>query len=468
MVSTSVPIGPSQPPSRRSEIANFWDHVVSDFYMGVQVHIDDAPLRRWFTAYVGSGRGSVTTEAFPEPYIGPLSPDRGNPKVVTLGLNPGEANLKFQGRDGVFEHEMISTGSYAAWAATAPYLREPWRSENRHNRYHADLLTFAQRWTHDYSLRSEDVLVFELYPWHSDKVTRPIRPDPQLIESFIWEPLAEIDTDIVFAFGKPWVAVAENLHLHESFTVSQFAVADRRLRAFSLPSGQRLAVVWQPLYSGPPGEKDVEALRDALEGRSHQGASKPAALAAENDRAIHGVRPSVSSTTSDRARTTRSTASTDARVAHMKAIANYAREPLIRWGFDPRGVPANGGFMPVRWPMDLWYKRYTQDQRNLLHLKVSDGEISLRVHVDAFHGDRVRNNAAFDILRGDIEEDLLAELPMHKPLNWRAASGGDNQVCAVTTNGGVAANDPGKDSEWIVDVATAWLRVLRRHHPRLG
>jgi hypothetical protein len=45
-------------------------------------------LRRWFDGYRGSGRGVVSTEASPEPYIGPLRTSHGNPRLVALGLNP--------------------------------------------------------------------------------------------------------------------------------------------------------------------------------------------------------------------------------------------------------------------------------------------------------------------------------------------------------------------------------------------
>src|SRR4051812_2819172 len=112
--------------SRRTDIARFWDVTVAAFFAGRAPHQEHHDLRRWFAAYAGSSRGAVTDAAFPEPYIGPLDPAHGQPRLVALGLTPGEADLGYQGRHGVFKQEIARAGGYAAWAAPEPYLREPW------------------------------------------------------------------------------------------------------------------------------------------------------------------------------------------------------------------------------------------------------------------------------------------------------------------------------------------------------
>jgi hypothetical protein len=194
----------------------------------------------------------VTADALPEPYIGPLDPAAGEPRLVALGLNPGEADLVFQGPQGIFAQEMADAGGYASWAVSEPYLRDPWRSAHRPNRYHLALQTFAQRWTGDPHVRSRDVLVFELYPWHSTAVTSALRPAPEIVDRFVWQPVADLNESIVFGFGAPWQHVAIGLGLPEEHVDFSFSVAARRIRVFRLPSGQRLAVVWQPGYNGPP------------------------------------------------------------------------------------------------------------------------------------------------------------------------------------------------------------------------
>lgn len=252
----------------RDVVVEYWDAVVRDWLSGRSPHRVRPELRRWFSAYVGSGRGAVTGDASPEPYIGPLASKHGMPRLVALGLNPGEADLAFQGPSGVFALEYQRLGGFSDWAVTEPYLREPWRSAHRRNRYHENLRTFARRWLQDPDVRSREVLVLELYPWHSDAVTSTISPDPRLIEEFVWRPLTEIDVTEVFAFGAPWYRVAQGLRLRELPTTIALNVPARRVKVFALPSGQRLVVGWQPGYNGPPGAPDVAALRAALRDRA--------------------------------------------------------------------------------------------------------------------------------------------------------------------------------------------------------
>ncbi|MDX6244537.1 MAG: hypothetical protein QOE76_2260 [Frankiales bacterium] len=249
--------------SRRDDVAAHWDDVVARFFKSEDPHRNDGELAEWFSGYAGAGRGTVTTEAFPEPYLGPLSTAAGQPRVVALGLNPGEADLRFQGRDGVFAGEIAERG-FSQWAVTEPYLREPWAGAHRRNRYHEGLRTFARRWTGDPDVGSRDVLVMELFPWHSDKVTATMSPSPRLIDRFIWQPIAELDVPVVFAFGAPWRRVAGALGLPELDVASDFSTPARRLRVFALPGGQRLVVVWQAGYAGPPGAPDVALLTRAL------------------------------------------------------------------------------------------------------------------------------------------------------------------------------------------------------------
>src|SRR5437762_3196655 len=119
--------------SSRADVAAFWNRVVARFFEGGEPHVENPDLRMWRSAYSGGGAGTVTTEAFPEPYIGPLAPEDGEPRVVALGLNPGPADLNFQGRKGVFEREIQDSGSFAKWAVTEPYLRRPWRDRHPRN-----------------------------------------------------------------------------------------------------------------------------------------------------------------------------------------------------------------------------------------------------------------------------------------------------------------------------------------------
>ncbi len=253
---------------RRDAVAAFWDEVVRDTLAGGEPHGTEPALRRWFAGYRGAGRGAVTVDATPEPYIGPLATHHGRPRLVALGLNPGPADLRFQGRGGVFAEEYERLGGFSNCAATEPYLRDPWRAAHGRNRYHDNLKMFARTWVDDPALRSRDVLVLELYPWHSDRTTATIAPPMELIDEFVWQPIAELDLPEVIAIGSAWQLVAQHLGLSERPLEVDFTDRTRRARAFELPSGQRLAVTWHQASNSPPNSADARALRRALRRRN--------------------------------------------------------------------------------------------------------------------------------------------------------------------------------------------------------
>lgn len=250
--------------SARGRIADLWDELTAAWLAGEDPL--PGPLQRWYASYEGRGDGQVTRDAFAEPYVGDL---RGTPRMVILGLNPGRACLDFQGRGGIFARE-IERGSYSAWAAPFPYLGEEWSQVNGRNRYAWSRLRFARDWLEDQELVPNQLLTLELYPWHSARVTAPIVPPADIIENFIWKPLADIPVELVFAFGKPWLRVCDALGLPE---VGRWGsggvdlgspVASRAAVAFALPSGQWVVVSWQSGYAGPPGREDARRLRERL------------------------------------------------------------------------------------------------------------------------------------------------------------------------------------------------------------
>jgi hypothetical protein len=105
---------------QRDAVAAFWDEVVGDAVAGGEPHRDVASLARWFGAYRGGGRGAVDLDASPEPYIGPLATRFDEPRLIALGLNPGPADVRLQGRGGEFAREYERLGGFAAWAVTEP------------------------------------------------------------------------------------------------------------------------------------------------------------------------------------------------------------------------------------------------------------------------------------------------------------------------------------------------------------
>ena len=212
-----------------------------------------SPFDAWWSSYKGSGRGAPTLEAMAEPYIG----DWNAPRLVTLALNPGQAEFGFQGRGGRFA-EQVARLSYREWAKTDPYGGAEWerhnavntarRSGRRVNPHREKLVQFARRWHHDPGVQGTELLMVELYPWHSKKVNAKIAPPRRVLEQFVWAPIAELEVDTVFAFGKPWLDVADGLGLRETrrFGPTAFSSPARDGAVFALASGhQRLVVLWQ-------------------------------------------------------------------------------------------------------------------------------------------------------------------------------------------------------------------------------
>jgi hypothetical protein len=247
------------------EVADFWDAHTARWLDG-----DDelrSPLDRWFAGYAGRGTGAVDREAFAEPYCGDL---RGSPRLVILGLNPGDASLEFQGRHGIFADQIRRLGSYSAWAARHPYLGDAWTRGKGPNRFWRARLKFARTWLQDPDLEAQDLLGLELYPWHSKGVTSAMRPPDDVLGAFVWRPLAELPVTDIFAFGAEWSRALQRLgmtpidHLGRGGRTWGSSVPSRTVLVYAAPSKQRLIVAWHSGSAGPPRSDETERLRDAL------------------------------------------------------------------------------------------------------------------------------------------------------------------------------------------------------------
>lgn len=174
-----------------ADITTYWDTAVDRWLAGESAVPED--LRSWFTSYRGKGDGASDVEALPELWHGPLDPARC--RVVFLSLNPGRVQPEFQCRDGIYASEIRNEfGSYTAWAASWPYLREPWTASPHHSP-HAHLprrLKFARHWSGDPSLPASAMVHFEMYPWHSTKLNAPLKPHRQIVERFVLNPIGEL------------------------------------------------------------------------------------------------------------------------------------------------------------------------------------------------------------------------------------------------------------------------------------
>lgn len=201
-------------------------------------------------------------DVFPEPYTGRLL---GNvAPVFMLGLNPGAAVRAFQASGGVF-FEQRKTMPYSEWATTVPYATKAWESFAGRNRFYQNRFAFARRLLREPNWPTSDRVFFELYPYHSSGVTAAMTPPGDAIREFVLDPISELNTQHVFAFGKPWFGVPARIGLPPGRELPvSWATPSREARVYSLPSGQDLIVMAQNGYAGPPGAADTEILARSL------------------------------------------------------------------------------------------------------------------------------------------------------------------------------------------------------------
>ncbi len=248
-----------------SRVVTAWDDAVRGFLAGASPVPQE--MRRWADSYRGRGRGEVVWDAFPEPFLGRLGPGLVG---VFFALNPGQAHLDFQGRDGVFADEIRTIGSYSGWAATWPYLRSPWVTEKGRNQHHASRFRFLCEWQNNPSLPPSAMAAFELYPWHSTAVTAAMRPNPHDVRRWVWEPVGELGAP-VFAFGAPWFAVLEQLGLRAVARLGAggndygSAVPSRAVAVYR-DEATNVTVIAERHSggAGPPSRVETERLRDAV------------------------------------------------------------------------------------------------------------------------------------------------------------------------------------------------------------
>ena len=258
-------------------LTQLWNGVTQDFLEGRHTNTRP-PLDRWYRSY--KRLDDVQLNAFCEPYLGDLTK---SPKMVLLAYNPGEVMPSYQVRgaaDGVYVKEMLTDyPSYSQWAASWPYLRDPWRTYirdvlRRRVDHHLLRLRFMQRWFEDPSLTPNDRVDFEVYPWHSTVFNaKAFFPERDLIRDYVLEPVTELHPEWVFAFGRWWVDNLPNLgveveavlgHGGSPYVGTAKERAKRTIMVGRLGNGVRVVAEGHSGGAGPPGGKELPYFRDAV------------------------------------------------------------------------------------------------------------------------------------------------------------------------------------------------------------
>lgn len=199
-------------PSSLTHLAAKWDEIVNRWLDGGEGWDDE--LLPWVAAHPGFKNGGIQREALPEPYLGNLG---SRPAAALLSLNPGLAYMgqetwrgklpmsDLQSRHGRFADEIRANGnSYSRWAAH-------WQDWETLTGGHPNpFITSRRRFVSDWLGRQVDLdelIAFELYPWHSKAWGSGIRFDydlKHLLVEFVFTPLGYLSAPWIFAFGKSW------------------------------------------------------------------------------------------------------------------------------------------------------------------------------------------------------------------------------------------------------------------------
>ena len=157
------------------------------------------PLPRWRRSY----DGEVDLSAYPEAFIGDLRGEKREPRIVVLGLNPGIAYPELQGFEGVWTCAARKDTYSRSSKHRVPFENGDWRKlhNGKDSRYFVNLVRFAKSWLRDEKAVVADILNMEMLPFHSKKKTRDIRPPHDILENYVWAPLREMETEVIFAFG---------------------------------------------------------------------------------------------------------------------------------------------------------------------------------------------------------------------------------------------------------------------------
>ena len=256
--------------AKLQNLADFWDDII-DRYLAGEFPLDP-PLDSWYASYKGIGEGKVNPDVMPEPYLGDLF--AGDHRIVFMGLNPGAPRPTAQSRQGTYAQEIRELGSYRAWAATWPYLRDRDLDEWGKNVFHDARYRFMKDWYDDPALKHQHALNWELYPWHSKKVQGSrMRPPVDVIRRFVWEPIAETGAKWLFAFGVPWYDQFEQLGLRvllhlghggDTYPTETKPKAYRQVRVYEGPAESLVVAMSTASAAAPPKTKEVEILKAEL------------------------------------------------------------------------------------------------------------------------------------------------------------------------------------------------------------
>ncbi len=262
-------------------LSSTWDDIVRRWLDGAPPWNDE--LRPWVDSYRGKGPSKRQDDAIPESFSGRI--DR-RPKAVLLALNPGRAYMgnerwpcghrapDLQSRKGLFAQGIVkSGGSFTQWSSTP----QDWRqlSDGPDNSFVASRLRFVRDWMAPDAVSPSDLVWFDMYPWHSftwGAIDSGNEQVCNLIDRFVIQPIAALDSPWVFAFGQPWFELLPSLGFIKRSELGGQESArwanqtlSRRIGLFQSTTTACWVIAMRHSGSaGPPKRSETEPLRDLI------------------------------------------------------------------------------------------------------------------------------------------------------------------------------------------------------------
>ncbi len=184
-----------------------WD----DYYIHALKEKEYVPqnpaLKKWFDSYSGTGNNQRDELHMPEPYLGNFE----TAKIVMINNNPGPVVEEFQNwdtgeaprdlRNKVLEGE---DHPYSEWAKDFIYFSR----QDKGTKFWKPRLKFASN-VLDQTLKPQDILGLELYPWHSNQfAANKFGNDVEIFNEYFLELIFDAQIKSVFLLRKASLDIA--------------------------------------------------------------------------------------------------------------------------------------------------------------------------------------------------------------------------------------------------------------------
>jgi hypothetical protein len=139
-------------------------------------------------------------------------------------------------------------------------------------------MQFANDWIIGDLVESDEVVWFDLYPWHSkswSSIDVRAADVQKLIDMYVAQPIAALNSDWVFAFGKAWFDVLPAIGFEKVVEIGgtcadhwENQTPSRKVAVFENSVTECQIIGMRHSGSaGPPKRSEVASLRDHLESR---------------------------------------------------------------------------------------------------------------------------------------------------------------------------------------------------------